>query len=74
VWHVKEHSLLKAMSAKHRSKIAALSPVMMAAEKIAEKLLGRLYTIKQTNMQSPLAINVGGTWSETGKTEAPCHE
>jgi hypothetical protein len=29
VWHVKEPSLLKAVSAKHRSKCAALSPVMM---------------------------------------------
>jgi hypothetical protein len=29
VWHVKEPSLLKAVSAKHRSKFAAPSPVMM---------------------------------------------
>jgi hypothetical protein len=29
VWHEKESSLLKAMSAKHRSKIAALLPVMV---------------------------------------------
>jgi hypothetical protein len=31
VWHVKEPSLLKAISAKQRTKFAALSPVMMAA-------------------------------------------
>jgi hypothetical protein len=31
VWHVKEPSLLKAVSAKHRSKFAALSPVMVIA-------------------------------------------
>jgi hypothetical protein len=30
VWHIKELSLLKAVSAKDRSKFAALSPVMMA--------------------------------------------
>jgi hypothetical protein len=30
VWHVKEPSLLKAVSAKHRSKFAALSLVMVA--------------------------------------------
>jgi hypothetical protein len=30
VWHIKELSLLKAVSAKYRSKFAALSPVMMA--------------------------------------------
>jgi CRISPR/Cas system endoribonuclease Cas6 (RAMP superfamily) len=29
VWHVKEPSLLKAVSVKHRSKFAALSPVMV---------------------------------------------
>jgi hypothetical protein len=29
VWHVRETSLLKAVSAKHRSKFAALSPVMV---------------------------------------------
>jgi hypothetical protein len=31
VWHEKELSLLKAMSAKHRSKFAALSAVMVIA-------------------------------------------
>jgi hypothetical protein len=30
-WHVKEPSLLKAVSAKHRPKFAALSPVMVKA-------------------------------------------
>ena len=30
-WHVNEPSLLKAVSAKHRSKFAALSPVMVTA-------------------------------------------
>jgi hypothetical protein len=34
MWHEKEPSLLKATSAKHRSKVANLSPVMEA-----EKLL-----------------------------------
>jgi hypothetical protein len=29
VWHVKEPSLLKAVSAKHRFKFAVLSPVMV---------------------------------------------
>jgi hypothetical protein len=29
VWHFKEPSLLKAISAKHMSRFAALSPVMM---------------------------------------------
>jgi hypothetical protein len=31
VWHVKEPSLLKVESVKHRSKFAALSPVMLTA-------------------------------------------
>jgi hypothetical protein len=31
VWHVKEPLLLKAVSAKHRSKFADLSPVMVTA-------------------------------------------
>jgi hypothetical protein len=39
--HVKEPSLLKAVSAEHRSKFAALSPVMV---QIAEKLLMQFKT------------------------------
>jgi hypothetical protein len=31
MWHEKETSLLKTMSAKHRSKFAALSPEMVKA-------------------------------------------
>jgi hypothetical protein len=46
VWHVKEPSLLKAVSAKHRSKFAAPSPVMVSRQ-IAEKLLMRLKTNTQ---------------------------
>jgi hypothetical protein len=33
VWHIKKPALLKAISAKHRSKFAALSPVMVTAAK-----------------------------------------
>jgi hypothetical protein len=43
VWHLKEPPLPKAVRANHKSKFAALSPVM-----IAEKLLVWLKTIKQT--------------------------
>jgi hypothetical protein len=31
LWHVKEPPLLKAISAKHRSKFAALSPIIATA-------------------------------------------
>jgi CRISPR/Cas system endoribonuclease Cas6 (RAMP superfamily) len=31
VWHVKEFSLLKAVSAEHKSKFAVLSPIMVKA-------------------------------------------
>jgi hypothetical protein len=34
VWHIKELSLLKAASAKHRSKFAALSPIMVTAARL----------------------------------------
>jgi hypothetical protein len=40
VWHEKELSLLKAMSAKHRSKFAALSPVMVAAAVLLKNCSG----------------------------------
>jgi molybdopterin synthase catalytic subunit len=46
VWHEKEPSLVKAMSAKHRSKFAALSPVMDSL-KIAQAAIN-----KQTNKQN----------------------
>jgi hypothetical protein len=49
VWHVKQHSLLKAVSAKHRSKFAALSPEMVTAASYPKKLLVRLKTNKRTN-------------------------
>jgi hypothetical protein len=43
VWHVKESSLLKTISAKKRSKFAALPPVkVMLSRWIAEKFLWRL--------------------------------
>jgi hypothetical protein len=38
LWHVKEPSLLKTISAKHRSKFAALSPVTVAAARWVKKL------------------------------------
>jgi hypothetical protein len=41
-------SLLKAISAKHRSKFAALSPVMVAAARLAEK---SLCCNKQSNLK-----------------------
>jgi hypothetical protein len=48
MWHAKEPPLLKAVSVKHRSKFAALSPVNGDSRKIAEKLLVQLKTNKQT--------------------------
>jgi hypothetical protein len=50
VWHVKEPSLIKYVSAKHRSKIAALSPVMVIAAR-AEKIAPAAKN-KQTNKQT----------------------
>jgi hypothetical protein len=47
VWHVKEPSLLKAESAEHRSKFAALSPVMVT---VARQLKNCLCDSKQTNI------------------------
>jgi hypothetical protein len=51
-------SLVTAVSAKHRSKFAALSPVMHIGDsrQIAEKLLVRLKT-KQTNTFFSLIFN-----------------
>jgi hypothetical protein len=46
VWHVKEPSLLKAMSVKHSSKFAALSLVIVAA---AEEMKNCLCSYKQSN-------------------------
>jgi hypothetical protein len=44
VWHIKDPSLLKAVSPKHGSKFAAQSPAM-----VTEKLLARLKTNKETH-------------------------
>jgi hypothetical protein len=60
MWHEKEPSLLKTMSAKHRSKFAVLSPVMVTgngdsrriAEKIAQAAINK--TNKQTNKRTNL--------------------
>jgi hypothetical protein len=50
VRYIKEPSLLKAVSAKHRSKFAALSPAMVTnSRQIAEKMLVLLKTMKHTN-------------------------
>jgi hypothetical protein len=38
VWHVKETSLLKAVSAKQRSKFAALSPAMVTFARLLKKI------------------------------------
>jgi hypothetical protein len=43
-------SLLKAMSAKHRSKFAALSPGNGDSRRIDEKVLRRLFETKQSLM------------------------
>jgi hypothetical protein len=48
VWHIKELSLLKAVSAKHRSKFAALSPVMMATARQL-KIVRAAQNNQQTN-------------------------
>jgi hypothetical protein len=48
VWHEKELSLLKAMTAKHRSKFSALSSVMVTAAGWLKNCLGGY---KQTNEQ-----------------------
>ena len=50
MWHEKEPSLLKAMSANHRSKFAALSPVMVTAAAGYLKNCSGGY--KQTNKQT----------------------
>jgi hypothetical protein len=49
MWHGKEPSLLKAMGAKHRSKFAALSPLMVTAAGLLKICSG---SYKQTNKQT----------------------
>jgi CRISPR/Cas system endoribonuclease Cas6 (RAMP superfamily) len=48
MWHVKELSLLKAVSAKHRSKFATPSPVMVTVAGWMKNCSGD-YNKKQTN-------------------------
>jgi hypothetical protein len=53
VWHVKESSMLKAVSAKHRSRFAALSLVMVTVAKYLKTCwCDSKQTNKQTNKQT----------------------
>jgi hypothetical protein len=53
VWHEKEPSLQKAVSAKHKSEFAALSPVMVTAARKRKNCSGGY---KQTNKQTNSTI------------------
>jgi hypothetical protein len=65
VWYVKKHSLLKAISATHRIKFAALSLVMVTA---TGKLLGRLETniwsFKGNFWSLQVRVTVGHPWKQ----------
>jgi hypothetical protein len=55
VWHVQEPSLLKSISAKHRSKFAAITGNGDNCQ-IAEKLLMRLKTTKQKHKEHAVDV------------------
>jgi hypothetical protein len=60
MWHQKEPSLRKAMSAKHRAEFTALSQVMVTAARSLTKLLRRLQT------------NKPNTWFEAAFDKVTC--
>jgi hypothetical protein len=59
VWHVKEPSLLKAISVKLRSKFAALSPVMVTAAGLLKN--------RQTAVNKHCVQNIGLKADLTGQ-------